>query len=295
MIRITLPDGSARDVEEGASFLEVAEGIIRVVNANMARGIRFVSVEKGHDPREFALVCFGGNGPLHGVELAEELAIPKVVIPFAPGVNCAYGLLMADFRHDYVRTCVKRLSEVRPEEIHALYEEMETIGRARMKDAEISGRDVVINRSLDMRYYGQGYELEVPVASGRIARQELKAVENRFHSRHKKNYGFSKRSEATEIVNLRITSLGLLPKPELPKEPLENENPRQALKERRQVFLRGKYYTTAIYDREKLHPGMFITGPAIIEQKDSTTLLFPANSARIDKYRNIIINVKGEK
>ena len=154
----------------GMDALEVAEGIIRVVNANMARGIRFVSVEKGYDPREFALVCFGGNGPLHGVELAEELAIPEVVVPFAPGVNCAYGLLMADFRHDYVRTFVKKLAEAPPGEIRGLYEEMETIGRERMKEAEISGRDVVIHRSLDMRYCGQGYELEVPVPSGKLTR-----------------------------------------------------------------------------------------------------------------------------
>jgi N-methylhydantoinase A len=296
---VKVDENAARQAKEaklaqrlGMDVLEVAEGIVKVVNANMARGIRYVSVEKGYDPREFALVCFGGNGPLHGVELAEELAIPKVVVPFAPGVNCAFGLLMADFRHDYARTFVRQLSHIHPREINALYGEMERISRERMKEAEITGKDVVINRSLDMRYYGQGYELEVPVGRGRITRHELKRVENRFHSLHKMSYGFSKRGEATEIVNLRLTSLGLLPKPSLKKEALGHANPRQARKGKRQVFLRGKYRTTVIYDRERLHPGMVIQGPAVIEQKDSTTLLFPGNSARIDPYRNIVISVK---
>ena len=279
----------------GMDVLEVAEGIIRVVNANMVRGMRFVSVEKGYDPREFALVCFGGNGPLHGAELAEELSIPKVLIPFAPGVNCAYGLLMADFCHDHVKTYVKKLSEVRLSEINAIYDELENDARDRMADDEISEGDIVISRSLDIRYHGQGYAMEVPVASGRITSKELKAAESRFHSLHKKNYGFNKPDEETQIVNLRIMDAGRVSKPELRKEQPGGADPRRALKAKRRVFLRGRYCSIHIYDRAKLHPGVLMKGPAIIEQKDSTTLLFPDNSARVDGYRNIIISVKGEK
>ncbi len=275
--------------------VEVAEGIVRVVNANMARGIRYVSVEKGYDPREFALVCFGGNGPLHAVELAEELGVPTVVVPFAPGVACAYGLLMADFRHDYVRTCVRMLSDVRPTEINALYSEMEKRARAEMKGDEISQGDIVIHRTLDMRYHGQGYELEVPVASEKITTKELNEVEKRFHLLHKKQYGFSKEREATEMVNLRISVLGLVSKPQRPKESLRRADPVVALKERRRVYLKGRYCDTAIYDRDKLEPGAVVKGPAIIEQEDSTTLLFAGNSARIDAYRNLVISVKGKQ
>jgi len=276
----------------GMGVLEVAEGIIRVVNANMVRGMRFVSVEKGYDPREFALVCFGGNGPVHGAELAEELGIPEVVVPFAPGVNCAYGLLMADFRHDYVRTWVSKLSDVRPAEINAIYDELESTARDRMKEDEVSGRNVVIRRSMDLRYHGQGYELGLPIPTGKLTSKQLRSAENRFHSLHKKSYGFSRRDEGTEIVNLRLTALGLVAKPELRKEQIGNADPRRAIKGRRHVFLRGRFHNTAVYDRDKLVPGAQMTGPAIIEQKDSTTLLFPGHSARVDPYRNIIINVK---
>ena len=279
----------------GMDPLEVAEGIIKVVNANMVRGMRFVSVEKGYDPREFALVCFGGNGPVHGAELAEELGAPEVIVPFAPGVNCAYGLLMADFRHDYVRTWVRKLSEVRASEINAIYGELEALARRRMTEDEVPDSDIVINRSLDLRYHGQGYELEVPVASGRITGKQLKAIENRFHSLHRKSYGFSRRDEATEIVNLRMAAFGLVSKPDLPKERLGDDNSRRALKERRPVFLRGKYHNAAIYDREKLHPGARFRGPAIVEQRDSTTLLFPGHAAHVDAFRNIIINVKAKR
>jgi N-methylhydantoinase A len=153
----------------------------------------------------------------------------------------------------------------------------------------------VIHRSLDMRYCGQGYELEVPVPLGKLTRRALKAVENKFHSFHQKNYGFCKRHESTEIINLRLACVGLLSKPQLRKEPWGMANPRQAQKDGRRVFLSGKYRITTVYDREKLHPGMFIKGPAIIEQKDSTTLLFAGNSARVDQYRNIIISVKDRK
>lgn len=275
----------------GMSEVAVAEGIVRVVNANMARGIRFVSVEKGYDPRDFALVCFGGNGPLHGAELAAELGIPEVIVPFAPGVNCAYGLLVADFRHDYVRTYVGKIRDLGLREINAMYAEMEDAGRAQMKEEGIVDRHIVVQRSLDVRYHGQGYELEVPVPGGRITRGSLKTAADRFHSLHKRSYGFSKKDEATEAVNARVTVLGLVAKPRQRKEQAGSRDPRRALKGHRPVFLKGRDRRTAIYDRARLKPGAVVRGPAIIEQKDSTTLLFPGDVAKIDTYRNIIIRV----
>jgi len=273
----------------GMDVLEVAEGIIKVVNASMVKGIRFVSVEKGYDPREFSLVCFGGNGPVHAVELAEELDIAQIVVPFAPGVNCAYGLLIADFRYDYVKTCVRKVSEVAPKEMNALYNGLESTARDRMAKDEIAEKDILIGRSLDMRYFGQGYELEVPVASGEITGRTLGSIESRFHSLHEQTYGFGTRGEPTEIVNLRMACLGLMPKPQLRKEPLGEKDPKEALKGEREVFLKGRYHTTAIYDRERLHPGALVHGPAIVEQKDSTVPLFPGTSGQVDEYRNIIL------
>lgn len=279
----------------GMNTLDVAEGVIRVVNASMVKGIRFVSVERGYDPRDFALVCFGGNGPLHAVELAEELSVPRVMIPFAPGVNCAYGLLVADFRYDYATTYLRRMSEVVPKQIRAIYAKLEKSAQEKMVGDGISKKDMLITRSVDLRYIGQGYELEVPLAPGSITRKSLAAAEDSFNRLHRKQYGFSAEDESTEIVNLRIACLGLVSKPELRKEPARRKSAERAVKGKRKVFLRGRFRNTTIYDRELLGPGAVIAGPAIVEQKDSTTLLLPGNVGRVDGYRNIMIDVKGVK
>ena len=276
----------------GMEVLEVAEGIIKVVNASMVKGIRRVSVEKGYDPREFGLVCFGGNGPLHAVELAEELDIPQVIIPFAPGVNCAYGLLMADFRYDYVKTYLRKVVEIDLKEINAMFRNLEKTARDSMKKEDVPDEKIVISRALDLRYVGQGYELEVPLASGRITRKAMAAAEVRFHTFHKQSYGYSAAEEATELVNLRIACKGLVSHPELPKQRLADSDPSNALKQKREVFIKGRFRKTPCYERDQLNPGAVVKGPAIIEQKDSTTLLFPGNVGRVDAYRNIVISTK---
>ncbi len=222
----------------GLSAEEAAEGVIRIVNAGMVKGIRYVSVEKGYDPREFSMVSFGGNGPVHAVELAEDLGIPQVMVPFAPGVNCAYGLLAADFRQDDVRTYVSKLPDINLRVAAARYREMEAACRSRVRDEGVADDDIVITRSVDMRYHGQGYELEVLLGNGRLTREALKDTEKRFHALHKKQYGFSNHGDAVEIVNLRITCVGRLPKPALHKERLLKKIPADALKGARGVFQR---------------------------------------------------------
>lgn len=273
----------------GMDSLEVAEGVIRVVNASMVKGIRFVSVEKGHDPRDFALVCFGGNGPLHAVELARELGIRQVMIPFAPGVNCAYGLLVADFRYDYATTYLRKLADVDLAEIDAAYGEVEASSRQTLLDDGIPPEDIVVSRTLDLRYVGQGHELDVPLDGGTITEASLAAAADRFNELHQQQYGFSSEGEATEIVNLRIGCLGMVSKPEIRQQPLKGTGAESALKGERDVYFRGRFLSTTVYDRELLEPGAQIEGPAVIEQKDSTTLLPPESLGRVDGYRNIII------
>jgi len=276
----------------GMSTHEVAEGIIRVVNASMVKGIRFVSVEKGYDPREFSLVCFGGSGPVHAVELAEELAIPQVIIPFAPGITCAYGLLMADFRSDYGKTYLKKMDELSLKEINTIYGKLEKSARTMMEGERFSRENIIIVRSVEMRYLGQGYELEVPIDSGKITNRILGSVRRAFDTLHQQNYGFCKPDDPTEIVNLRIVCFGRLTKPELRKKRPAKSNPEGALKGKRNVFMKGRLRNTSIYDREMLNSGNVVSGPAIIEQKDSTTILFPGNIGRVDVYGNIIIKIK---
>jgi N-methylhydantoinase A len=276
--------------------LRASEGITRVINASMVKGIRRVSVERGYDPREFTLVCFGGNGPVHAVDLANELGIPRIVVPFAPGVNCAYGLLMGDFRFDYVRTYLKESTDLDLKELETHFEKsLERPARSRMRRDGVAEKNIVLARSLDLRYLGQGYELEVPAPLGKISRRWWQLVEDSFHTLYEKKYGFCARGETVEIVNLRVACFGILPKPRLTREKPGPADPAKGRKGYRQVFLNGRFLKTAIYDRNRLAPGMRISGPAIIEQKDSTTVMFPGNKARIDEHRNIVITSEDER
>lgn len=279
----------------GMDTYEVAEGIIRVVNASMVRGIRYVSVEKGYDPREFGLVCFGGNGPVHAAELAAELSIPEIIIPFAPGVNCAYGLLIADFRTDYVKTYLEKLDECDIGDLNSKYQEMEREAADKLKSEGITNDKIIYQRSVDMRYCGQGFELEVSMSDSKITKAYLRKLKVEFDEIHKLNYGFSRPEESAEIVNLRLTCLGVVPKAKLKKEKLYNKNPDEAFTGKRDVFFNKKFRKANIYRRELLRPGSIIPGPAVIEQKDSTTIISPNDIACVDGYRNIIIKIKGKK
>ncbi|MCD4699971.1 MAG: hydantoinase/oxoprolinase family protein, partial [Phycisphaerae bacterium] len=275
----------------GMDIYEIAEGIIKVVNASMVRGIRYVSVEKGYDPREFSLVCFGGNGPVHAAELAEELSIPEIIIPFAPGVNCAYGLLIADFRLDYVRTYLTQLDRCQLDVLNTIYKEMEREAMKKMLDEDIAEENVLFHRSIDMRYVGQGFEMAVSAPNGQIINKHVSEIKAEFDELHKRNYGFSRPEEYSEIVNLRLICTGLVPKAELKKEKLVGDDPKEAYAGEREVLFKGEFRKTDIYYRALLKPGNSIKGPAIIEQKDSTTVIPPASIARIDAYRNIIIKI----
>lgn len=275
------------------SLEQAAEGIIRVVNANMVKGIRVVSVAKGYDPREFALVAFGGAGPLHAADLATELFIPRVLVPVAPGVTSALGLLMADLRHDYVRTLLRPLSGLTPEQLRAEYAALEREAIEQMDNEHVERDQLSLLRLADLRYVGQGYELQVPVSSNG-AGLEVKELGEHFHELHRRQYGFAHQRDAVEVVNLRLAAIGRMPRPPLTAEPLSgSDNPASAHKATRQVYLAGKYHDAHIYDRTRLRPGDTIDGPAVIEQLDSTTVVWQGQSARVDAYRNLIVQVHG--
>jgi N-methylhydantoinase A len=284
---------------------EAAEGIIKVINAAMVKGIRFVSVERGFDPREFTLMAFGGSGPLHAVELAEELDIPRVVVPIAPGVTSALGLLLADFRRDYVRTYLHRLEEIKLNELEKVYTKLTEEARETMLAEGILAAEMTMSRSVELRYFGQGYELEVGVPDSNISKNWLDVIAQRFHQLHQQMYGFSHPEEPVELVNLRLAVVARLPHPEFNRESSGISDAKAALtggfstqittKGKRKVFLKGKFTDTAIYDREQLQPGDVLEGPSIIEQKDSTTLIFAGQSASVDEYRNLLIDVKPQK
>lgn len=275
----------------GLSIERAAEGIIKVINATMVKGIKYVSVEKGYDPREFALVAFGGNGPVHASELAQELNIHKIIVPWSPGVHSALGLLMSDFRFDYVRTYMKPMGELSLEMLNEAYVELENEALAQMGRDGVRQQDVLLFRSADIRYQRQGYTLEIPLASGVLPQRALEELAHNFHATHRKVYGFCHLDDLLELTNLRLAAIGLMPKPQLKREFPAGASSEKALKARRDVYLDGRWCDTSIYSRELLGPGSKLEGPAIIEQFDSTTVLFPGQRAEVDHLGNIIVFV----
>jgi N-methylhydantoinase A len=273
------------------SLEAAAEGILKVVNANMARGIRLVSVECGHDPRDFALFAFGGGGALHAVDLAKELNIPKVVIPSHPGVNSAVGLLIADFRYDYSKTYLSKFGNIQLEELNGFFLEMETFAYQQMKDANIIPDDIILSRSADIRYDGQGYEIETPIPGGHLNTTQLESVKEAFDTMHHKLYGYRQANEEKEMVYLRLAAIGRVKKPELYRQPRIATAVPIAFKERRSVFIDDSFVETLIYERAELKSGNRINGPAIIEQMDTTILIKKGQAGVVDEHQNLVVRV----
>ncbi len=292
-------EAAARAMEEkiarplGIDVIRAAEGILSVVHANMIRGIRRVSVERGHDPREFILVPFGGAGPMHGVDLARALNMKEIVVPPHPGISSAVGMLSADVRHDYVQTHIEGSREADAERIQSIFEEMEARGTEQLRQEGFSGPSVVLIRSADMRYVRQSYELPVPVTEGTLTEQSLAAITEDFHRLHKKAYGYARNSETVEFVNLRVVALGRLPEFRGAKRSARDPGaPKPAGS--REVCFAGRPVKTPIYLRHRLPDGMVVHGPAIVEQMDSTIVVLPGYRAVSDPYGNLIIRASGE-
>ncbi len=273
----------------GLSVEEAAEGIVQVVNASMVKGIRVVSVSKGYDPREFCLVAFGGAGPVHASELAVEMDIPTVLVPVAPGVTSALGLLMADLRHDFAQTVLRPGSELSPTEITSWYEQLEIQALEQMSREGVMPDDVSLIRAADARYVGQGYELEVIVGPGKLEQGDVEQMVERFHDAHVRNYGYASHNNPVEVVNLKVTALASMPRPDLLSDSQGGGDPSRARIGERNVYFRNERKATRIYDRSGLLPGDAIEGPAIVEQLDSTTVVWEGQTATVDNFLNLVI------
>ena len=247
------------------SVEDFAAGVVRVVNANMEKAIRVVSIERGYDPRNFALVAFGGAGAMHACELAEALRIPKVIVPACPGALSALGILISDVVKDHSRTVLLRVQQLPRKELDRLYSELQSDLTAELKKERWQGRAAFV-RSCDLRYRGQGYELNLPFASDLI---------KRFHAEHKRRYGYSSPGREVEIVTVRLR--GRVASPEkLSKLKLSSSSgasglsPKAAL-----VWFAGKRHKAAIRPRETLKQGKTVRGPAIITEYSATTVVPP--------------------
>ena len=268
--------------------IAAAEGILRIAVENIAAGIRTVSVKRGRDPRSYALVAFGGAGPLHACYLADWLGMQQVIIPPNPGVTSAYGLLLTDVRVDLVHTDVQREDRLDVDRIAAEIQDLERRVTARLEDEGLLTQATRLNHFVDMRYAGQAYEIRVPVsidsATADIQAHIQQAITT-FHASHKDLYGYSYAGkELVELVNVGVTGLGLLKRPHVPQAQPAGESSEHARTGQTAVYFSKSTLDTPVYDRSALQTGNELSGPAIIQQYDSTTVVEPGWSGRVDQW-----------
>jgi N-methylhydantoinase A len=271
------------------SVEQAAEGIIAIVNENMAGALRLVSVQRGHDPRDFALVAYGGAGPLHANALAELMGSFPVIVPPAPGLLCAIGDLVADFRDEFAQTYIRLVSEAGGEEVADILETLGGQAKAWLVGEGIAEDAQRIAYTADMRYHRQGYEIPVALEPSEVRSGGLGDLEERFNALHEQLYGFRMPGTASEIVNLRAVGYGAVPKPELPTGDLGSPDASAAVVEEHEVVFDGERLSTKVYDRSKLQPGALLSGPAIVTEFDSTTVVLPGYRAEVDANFNILI------
>ncbi|MBR1021828.1 hydantoinase/oxoprolinase family protein [Bradyrhizobium viridifuturi] len=278
-------DGVAKPF--GLGLHEAADAIVKVANANMSDAVRLISISRGYDPRDFALVAFGGAGALHGVDVARELAIPVVIVPPNPGVTSALGCLLVDMQHDFSQSCMVDAADADATEIEAQFAELEKAALARLIHEGVAQQDIVLQRSIDMMYRGQWRSLAVnaPQPIGAIA-----DLVQSFHAEHQREYNFRRDSAPVSFFRLNLKAVGVVPKAEFAVHAPTGVSP--APVGHRRVWFEGSGLDTPVYRRADLPCGFSFQGPAIIEQLDATTVVPPGASAEVDKYLNIIIRVK---
>jgi len=271
-----------------------ADGILRIAVTAMSYAVKGVTTERGLDAGDFALVAYGGAGPLHAVEVAREIGIRTVIVPTAPGVFSAFGMLFSDLRYDFVRTWFTRLEDAPFKEIERVYRELESQGRAAIAGCSVKPQKIVIKRAADMRYVGQEHAVTVDLPLRVFASEDRAAIKRHFDEMHEQRYGTSAPEERAEIVSLRSTVIGVMRKP--PQERIARGKAapdRAAFTGKRPVYLDGRFRPTPTYARAALTAGNRIEGPALIEEHASTTVLLPGDRLEVDIYGNLRIKVAG--
>jgi N-methylhydantoinase A len=275
----------------GLNLFQAASGIIEIANAHMMGAMRLVSVQRGYDPRQFVLVAFGGAGPLHANALAQALNIPTVLIPPSPGIASALGMLMTDIQHAFVATRRQVLSNLQPQALAALFHEFETEGETMLTREGIAPQQRRLLRSIDLRYQGQSHELSVSVPAGSLTPQHLHDLQEQFHAVHARTYGYDARDDAVELVNIRLTAVGISPKPRFPTLLQGSAEVTQAVKAQRPVWFSeiAGFTDCLVVDRSRLLWGNVIPGPAVVEELDATTLIHPGYQAAVDQHGNLAL------
>jgi N-methylhydantoinase A len=286
---MTLDEAAARTalrsigVELALDERALAEGVLAIINATMADAMRTITIKQGIDPRDYSLVAFGGAGPMQAVFLAEELDIREVIVPWSPGTFSAWGMLQTDMRHDLATTFYRQLEGLDAAEIADIFGRLEREGRGLLADERVPEADMYFARSADMRYVGQEYYVNVPVANN----SPLDQVAAQFHDAHRVRYGHSTPGAPVEFVNLRVAAMGRIKADAVPyRPPSGREEP--SLGSRRVVF-GGEEHETAVLHRARLAPGTRREGPAVVEEDSSTTIVPPGYTFGIDDAGNLVI------
>jgi N-methylhydantoinase A len=278
----------------GLSVRAAALGMLEIANAKMVEAIRMVSVQRGFDPRAFVLVAFGGAGPLHATAVARALGVRRILVPPAPGVSSALGLLTCDLKHDYVRSYLRPLAEAHPGAIDRMLDEFAADAARVLAREGVAPARLRQVRALDLRYVGQSFELTIPLPPGPLTPARLAGLEAAFFRAHARAYGFAARGEPIEVVNVRLTAIGVVPRPRRRRVAAGGRAARAALKGVRAVVFgsgaAGRVRRCPVYDRYRLRAGNRLPGPAIVEQVDSTTMIEPGFVATVDAFGNLLLD-----
>jgi N-methylhydantoinase A len=264
-----------------------AAGIVRIIDVKMQQAIKAISTMRGHDLREFYLLAFGGAGPLHAARLARDLGMAGVIVPLYPGVFSALGLLMSDVKHDYIRSRLAPIGELGPADVDTIFAELAAQARADLVRDGFAEGDIRIERALDLRYAGQGYELTLACTADETA--ALAELRKKFDAEHARQFGHSAPEEPVEVVSYRVRGIGLVPPVALPKFVPRGARLADALLAARPARFDGETISCPVYQRENLDVGLTLRGPAILDQLDCTTVICPGQFARVDEWKNLIV------
>jgi N-methylhydantoinase A len=279
----------------GLDVYQAAEGILDIVNENMAGALRIVSVQRGYDPRDFALVAFGGAGPMHANAVARVMGSFPVLVPPAPGLLCATGDLVADFRNEFARTFIRTVDQVTGDDVRGILDDLGDEAREWLSRENVPPERQRLAFNVDMRYYRQGYEIPVEIDPALLAGDGTTMLAERFNQLHEQFYRFRMEGTTCEIVNLRAIGYGTMPQPSLPEgEAADGADASGAVIDEHEVYFQGAWLPTRIYDRSQLRVGHRVEGPAIVTEFDSTTVVLSGYAGEVDRYLNLLINPTDE-
>jgi N-methylhydantoinase A len=279
-------------VQLGLDAETLAAGVLEIADWNQVNAIRQVTVKKGLDPRDYAMVPFGGSGPLQASRVAELLGLGTTLIPPHPGNVSAFGLLAVDLKSDYVSTVVQREDRFDRAVLEAAYGRLEALADQALEDQGVPTERRRFLRSADLRYFGQGYETRVDLPVDTLSDQTLGALVDRFHSAHQQLYGYTYRgTQMVELVNVRVTSIGTIDRPPVVESPVEAGLRQPIPTEARAVYLHGRFQECPIFGRSELSPGDGLTGPAVVEEYGSTSVIQPGHAVQVDRFGNLLLTL----